>query len=153
MLLWEVQKGWGGKKAGCWSSHCSKKLVFLFIQQAETALITNMEKAFSCQRRNILGKTAPFPTHCVWRSPSSLTSQGNLESLLWLSYICHLWCQTSGRQNKLHSSANSKWRREKTETTWSVSRRGNLISSQAQGRTYQQHSTKNSLIHMHKNKV
>lgn len=108
-----------------------KKMVFLFIQQEETALITHMEKAFSCQRRNILGKPAPSPSHCIWRSPSPLTSQGNLESLLWLSCICHLWCQKTGRQNKLHRSANSKWRREKTETSRSDSRRGNLISSQA----------------------
>lgn len=131
VLLWEVWKGWAGRKAGCCSSHCSKKLVFLFIQQEETAFITYMEKAFSCQRRNTLGKTAPFPSHCVWRSPSSLTSQGNLESLFWLSRICHLWCRNTGRQNKLHRSANSKRRREQTETTWSDSRRENLISSQA----------------------
>lgn len=88
-------------------------------------------KSLQLPKKKHIRKTAPFPSHCVWRSPSSLTSQGNLESLLWLSCICHLWCQITARQDKLHKSANSKWRREKTKTTWSASRRGNLISSQA----------------------
>lgn len=53
------RQGW--EEGRCCSSHCSEKLVFSFIQQEETALIIYTEKAFSCQRRNILGKQPLFP--------------------------------------------------------------------------------------------